>query len=575
MTDERAPASRSAATTSPPGEPRSLRVAYFSMEVGVDSRLPTYAGGLGILAGDTLKALADLGVPAIGVTLLHRAGYFDQKLDARGNQEERAVVWDPGAVLRPLPARVTVAIEGRPVAVGAWRYDIVGLGGAVVPLLLLDTGLPENGLEDRALTSFLYGGDDRYRLAQEVILGIGGVRMLRALGHDRISRFHMNEGHSALLAVELLLEGGGPAPNFPAVRDRCVFTTHTPVAAGHDQFDWGLVGRVLGETGPLEIVRTLVPGDRLNMTHLALKLASYVNGVAKRHRLVSQQMFPGYAIQAITNGVHSRTWTGTSFAQLYDRHIPGWAADPFSLRHAIALPPEEVWAAHEEEKRVLLAEVTRRSGAALDPRALTLGFARRATPYKRAELLFSDPEKLARIAGECGGLQVVLAGKAHPRDGGGREMILRVFEHARRLAGRVPVVYLENHDMELAKRLVAGVDIWLNTPLPPLEASGTSGMKAALNGVPSLSVLDGWWVEGCIEGVTGWAIEPDGGAAPGSGDGAAEAAGLYRKLREVVVPLYRDRRDEWIRLMRQCIALNGSYFNAHRMAQQYLALAYG
>ncbi len=565
------------------GNAPSLRVAYFSMEVGVDPRLPTYAGGLGILAGDTLKALADLGVPAVGVTLLHRAGYFEQKLDERGNQAERPVAWDPQAILQPLPERVTVSIEGRPVVLGAWRHDVVGLAGTRVPLILLDAGLPENSPEDRALTSFLYGGDDRYRLAQEALLGIGGVRMLRALGHDRIGRFHMNEGHSALLALELLLEGGAGAPNFPAVRDRCVFTTHTPVAAGHDQFDWGLAARVLGDGAPIEIARMLVPGERLNMTHLALKLASYVNGVAKRHRLVSQQMFPDYAIQAITNGVHSRTWTGPSFARLYDRHIPGWAADPFSLRHAIALPPDEVWSAHTEEKRALVAEVARRSGVALDPGALTLGFARRATPYKRADLLFRDPEALARIAAGTGGLQVVFAGKAHPRDGGGREIIRRIHEHARRLAGRVPVVYLEGHDMDLGRLLTAGVDVWVNTPLPPLEASGTSGMKAAHNGVPSLSVLDGWWVEGCIEGVTGWAIEPEGpegsgGAGAGTpvtDGGAAEAAGLYRKLREVVAPTFRDRRGEWIRLMRQCIALNASYFNAHRMAQQYLALAYG
>ena len=512
---------------------QSLRlIAYFSMEVGVDERMPTYAGGLGVLAGDTLKAFADLEVPVIGVTLIHRRGYFRQSLDEQGRQREVPVAWDPAALLRLLPARVQIRLEGRPVVVQAWQFDVAGASGFSVPLLFLDTDLPDNTAGDRDLTSSLYGGDERTRLAQEAILGIGGLRMLRALGHDSLTRFHMNEGHSALLAVELLREGKTPELDFAAVRDRCVFTTHTPVSSGHDQFEHGLVKNLLGDVLPPTVFQMLGGRDRLNMTLLALNLSQYVNGVAKKHSVVSQEMFPGYPIHSITNGVHSRTWTSPHFASLFDRHIPGWAADPFSLRHAMAIPDEEIWEAHVAAKKDLLEEVNRQTGGGFDAGALTLGFARRATAYKRADLVFADPARLIDIVERTGPLQIVFAGKAHPRDEAGKELIRSVFRHARELRGRVKIAWLEDYDIRIARLLTAGADLWLNTPLAPLEASGTSGMKAAHNGVPSLSVLDGWWIEGCIEGVTGWAI--GGTASPTE----ADAESLYRKLKEVVAPMF-------------------------------------
>ena len=542
--------------------PSGRTIAYFSMELFIHEQVPAYSGGLGVLAGDMIRTFADLEVPAVAVSLVYRKGYFDQRLNAQGDQQELEATWDPSRLLKELSTRVQVQIEGRQVLLKSWQFDVPGEGGFSVPVILLDSGLPENAPADRDLTSVLYGGDERYRLSQEIILGIGGLRMLRALGYTSLSRYHMNEGHSSLLAVELLRESRGPELDFAGVRDRCVFTTHTPVAAGHDQFDYELVRSVLGEALPLKTLQMLAGQQRLNMTLLALNLSRYVNGVAKKHSVVSQEMFPGYPIHSITNGVHSRTWTSAPFARLYDRTIPGWGSDPFSLRHAMAIPDEDLWNAHQAAKAELLAEVNRRTAAGFKLETPTLGFARRATAYKRADLLFSDPGRLRQIAREAGGLQIVFGGKAHPRDGVGKDLIRSVFRNANELRDDIRIVYLENYDVRLAKLCTSGSDLWLNTPLPPMEASGTSGMKAAHNGVPSFSVLDGWWLEGCIDGVTGWSI----------GDDAA--SDLYRKLQGTILPLFLHHRDRWMDITRHSIALNASHFNAHRMVQQYAAMAY-
>ncbi|SPP66340.1 alpha-glucan family phosphorylase [Nitrospira lenta] len=556
----------------------SRRIVYFSMEVATDEGMPTYSGGLGVLAGDTLRSCADLKIPIVAVSLLYRRGYFEQHLDEWGNQHEQPVQWDPSKLARLLPATVRVSIEGRPVVVQAWQYDITGLTGYVIPLLLLDTNVEENAAGDRDLTSDLYGGDERYRLAQEVVLGIGGVRMLRALGYTHIERFHMNEGHAAVLALELLGErkqGEQAAWDFDGVRRACIFTTHTPVPAGHDQFSYELVKQMLGDTTPLEVLQMLGGRDRLNMTLLALNMSTYVNGVAKRHGEVSQDMFPGYAIDSITNGVHSATWTAPSFQQLYDRHIPGWRTDPFALRHAISIPTQEIWAAHVDAKRRLLGEVRKRTPVPFRDDALTIGFARRATQYKRAELVFSEPSQLIDMARTVGPIQFMFAGKAHPKDESGKEIIRRIIRIAEQLKLEIPIVYLVDYDLDLAKLLTSGVDLWLNTPLRPLEASGTSGMKAAHNGVPSLSVLDGWWVEGYVEGVTGWSIGRGASDAPSrEGSGAQDARELYDKLRGVIAPLFYQDRARWSEIMRSTIAFNASFFNTHRMVQQYTANAY-
>ncbi len=555
--------------------PATRRVAYFTMEVALDPAMPTYSGGLGILAGDTLRSFADLKIPAVGVSLLYWNGYFEQKLDEWGNQHEQPASWEPRGRLHLLPATVAVTIEARTVIVQAWQYDLVGITGGRVPVLLLDANHPDNAQQDRELSLWLYGGDDRYRLAQEIILGIGGVQMLQALGYTAVERFHMNEGHAAFLTLQLLREStptGSTEWNFPAVRRRCVFTTHTPVPAGHDQFAYDHVRQVMGDLLPLEVLQMLGGHDRLNMTLLGFNMSTYINGVAKRHGEVSQEMFPGHTIDSITNGIHSATWTCESFQDLYDRSIPGWRTDPFSLRYTISVPNQEIWDAHSNAKAKLLEEVRQRTQQRLSLDVFTIGFARRATLYKRADLIVSDPRALIDVVKKAGSLQIIFAGKAHPKDEPGKDMIRRIVQVAKQLDRDVTILYLDNYDVTLARLMTAGVDLWLNTPQRLLEASGTSGMKAAHNGVPSLSVLDGWWLEGHIEGVTGWAI---GSRTMSQGtDQQEEARELYQKLRWTILPMYYQSRDRWIDVMRHTIAFNASFFNTHRMVQQYAANAY-
>ena len=552
-------------------------VAYFSMEIALDTAIPTYSGGLGVLAGDTLRSAADLALPLVGITLLHRKGYFEQHLDAAGNQSESAVQWNPDQVLEPVDVTASVQIEGRTVRLCAWKYAVRGVTGHEIPVYLLDTQLPENDERDRRLTDSLYGGDSRYRLCQEIVLGMGGASLLRALDvHEGL--YHLNEGHSALLTLCLLewqLDGREPfeldESDIEEVRRRTVFTTHTPVPAGHDRFPLELVRQVLGEqhVALLEAARCVDAGE-LNMTHVALRLARFVNGVAMKHREVSQGMFPNFPVDAITNGVHAMTWTSPAFQRLFDRRIPEWRTDNLYLRYAVGVPLAEIRAAHAEAKKAMIAMIAERTGAVLDPKAFTIGFARRATPYKRADLVFADPTRLAEIASSVGPIQIVFGGKAHPNDAGGKNLIRRIYAASASLAGSVNVVYVENYEMDVAARIVAGVDLWLNNPMKPLEASGTSGMKAALNGVPSLSVLDGWWIEGHVEGVTGWSI---GGLDP-EGDQSKDAMEIYLKLERVILPLYYGLPFAYAEVMRSAIALNGSFFNTQRMVEQYVRNAY-
>jgi len=550
-------------------------VAYFSMEIAIDPAMPTYSGGLGVLAGDTLRSAADLGVPLVAFTLIHRKGYFQQHLDVNGVQREDVQPWDPAEFCAEEPVRVSVSVEGRTVSLRAWRYDLEGRSGHVVPIYLLDTDLDGNSGWDRGLTDHLYGGDSNYRLEQEIVLGMGGVRMARALGLD-VNVFHMNEGHAALLTLALLERqlAGGPfgaatENDIEQVRKLCVFTTHTPVPAGHDRFSTEQAVRILGgdRTARLEKLGCFQEG-MLNMTLLALRFSRYANAVAMKHAKVSREMFPQYQIDSITNGVHAPTWVSEPVQQMLDAHIPAWRRDNLYLRNAIDLPLNEMISAHARAKENLLAEVASRTGMVLNPKVLTLGFARRAATYKRASLLLTDSARLLRIASAAGGLQIVYAGKAHPQDEPGKALIQSVVAQAGKLSNDVlRVVYLEDYNWSLGAMLTSGVDVWVNTPRRPYEASGTSGMKAALNGVPSLSILDGWWIEGWMEGLTGWAIE-DGA------DDAAEANSLYSKLESAVVPLYLDAPEKWARLMSTTLAHNGSYFNTNRMVKQYNRNAY-
>jgi starch phosphorylase len=558
-------------------------IAYFSMEIGIKSDIPTYSGGLGILAGDTIKSAADLKLPVIAVTLISRKGYFNQEIDQSGWQQEKPVIWDPAKYMRLLPVKVKVPIEGREVTVQAWVYTVLSPTGGKIPIFFLDTDVPENTPEDRGITDYLYGGDHTYRIKQEVVLGMGGVRLLHAL-EFHIKKYHMNEGHASFLALELLLRFKRDIESvwdersvwdLARVRDLCVFTTHTPVEAGHDKFPYPLVKQVLGDILPIDVLKDIAGKDSLNMTMLALNLSKYINGVAKKHGEVSQNMFPGYTIHAITNGVHTFTWTCEDMAKLFDKYIPGWANEPELFVRSGNIPDLELWEAHREAKRKLLDHVNRTTGAEMDLNVLTLGFARRTTAYKRPHLLFHDIDRLLKIA-EKGKLQIIYAGKAHPHDDNGKKLIQGIYEYGDRLKGKIQVVFLPGYNMDTALKLVSGVDIWLNTPLRPLEASGTSGMKAAHNGVLNFSVLDGWWIEGHIEGFTGWAIggPPTEFSKPGEAD-ADDAADLYTKLENIIIPkYYRTDKDAWVRMMNNAISKNAYYFNSHRMMRRYVTEAY-
>jgi glycogen phosphorylase len=540
----------------------------------------------------------------VAVSLLYRKGYFTQVLSDDGTQSEEPVEWKVEDFLTEEPARVSVPLENRRVELRAWRYDVKGVHGFDLPVYFLDADVPSNEERDRNLTGSLYGGDPYYRLCQEVLLGIGGVRMLRALGYTDLGRYHMNEGHAALLTLELLDEEAQKAgrksiqgEDIEKVRSKCVFTTHTPVPAGHDRFPMEFLTRAfpeqngfldLQDASSAELLRRVLQaetnfpdlqeaarrGASVNMTQLALSLSTYVNGVAKLHGEVSRRMFPGAHIEAITNGVHAATWTSPSMQNVFDRYIPSWREDNFSLRGALGLPPEEVWSAHLLAKHELFLEVQTKTGLRLDPEAFTIGFARRSTGYKRADLILSDLDRMREIAKIAGKFQIVFAGKAHPKDGGGKELIRKVFRAKKALKKAVQVVFLDNYNMEVGLKITAGADLWLNTPQFPLEASGTSGMKAAMNGVPSLSILDGWWVEGCIEGVTGWAIGPLRQSGDERLDNAADAEFLYDKLEHVILPMFYNERHKFLSVMQHSIAINGSFFNTQRMVQQYITDAY-
>ena len=552
-------------------DPAFRPVAYFSMEVGLKESIPTYSGGLGVLAGDILKSAADLGVPMAGVTLLYRKGYFVQEFNNNDWQQEKPVIWDPSKELTLLPNRITITMEGREIQVGVWVYECIGATGYPLPIYFLDTDLEGNHPSDRELCWFLYGGDPRYRLRQEFILGVGGLRMLRDLGYMNIDTFHLNEGHAGFLTLELMRELGYYDPD--KIREQVVFTTHTPVPAGHDYFEFKMIDEVFPDDARATIHRMLPNRPGVSMTELGLLYSRYINGVAKKHAEVSNKMFNMETVDWVTNGIHPTTWISSGMKKIYDKHIPGWELDPGRLVQALTIPKEEIWTAHQASKLRLFARILETNGVQLDPDVLTIGFARRAATYKRADLLLTDVDRLKRIAGNKK-VQFVFAGKSHPHDNGGKQLLQRIRQAARDLEKDVPIVFIDNYNMEIASLLTQGVDLWLNTPVRPREASGTSGMKCAMNGIMNFSVLDGWWIEGWIEDVTGWSIGPDPDLPAPKDENAVDSSDLYKKLEEKVIPTYYNHHDKWVDMMRHTIALDASFFNTHRVVKEYAAKAY-
>jgi len=551
--------------------PTAQGIFYFTMEAALESDIPTYSGGLGVLAGDTLRSAADLGLPMVGITILWRNGYFKQTIDKEGWQHEENAVWDYKNRLNKLDHYIRVKIEGRSLQIDVWEYQIVGKSGHVVPVYLLDTNNPENSEKDRNINQYLYGGDEYMRLCQEIVLGIGGVRILRDIGYSNGDIYHLNEGHASLLALELIRERG--YNSYDKIKKNCVFTTHTPVSAGHDEFSYDMLKRVLHPIYLEHLEGIIGQGNALNLTHLSHKMSRYVNGVSQMHGKVARKMLDDPDIGAITNGIHLPTWVHPALKAVYDEEIRGWDIDPSIFVHAVKINQEAIWNAHQIAKKDLLDYIEKVQNVTLSPDKLTIGFARRAATYKRADLLFSDIEKLLEIGADK--LQFVYAGKAHPKDDPGKELIHRVIESGKKVGAKIPVIYLEGYDMNIGAMLTSGCDVWLNTPRRPREASGTSGMKAALNGVLNFSILDGWWIEGYVEDQTGWAIGPPADMADMEMyDDSKDAVDLYEKLENQIIPTYYDNRDNWIKMMRTTVALNAPYFNTHRMLREYSAYAY-
>jgi glycogen phosphorylase len=545
----------------------SINTAYFSMEIGIDGSIPNYAGGLGILAGDTLKAALDLKYNMVGVTLLYKNGYFKQQIDNNGIQTEGVDAWDYQNILSKLPAKTIINIQNEKVEIQIWQYTLANENHQV-PIYFLDTDLPSNSQLIRSLCSNLYPTQNQ--LLQEAVLGIGGVQALFDQGYSLFDNYHLNETHASLVVLALAEKLNSTLK----AKQHICFTTHTPLIGGHEKWSKSQLETLL-ESKYLEYIpdKLWEKDHTLNMAKLCLEFSKYANGVALKHQEVSQQMYPEYTIKSVTNGIHSNTWTSPHLVTIFDSQIPEWKTWAFSLRQSIKIESKQILIAHKNAKADLLEEIKKYKNVfktEFDPNVFTIGFARRAAGYKRHNFIFTDIKRLEKIAKKHGGLQFVFAGKAYPTDTEGKKLIQQIHEINKRTSVNIKLIFIPNYNMRIGKLITNGVDLWLNNPIPPLEASGTSGMKASQNGVPNFSILDGWWIEGCIEGVTGWAI---GELCEGDRCVPDELESMYTKLDEVILPLFKNKQ-EWAKIMKQSIAINGSYFNTHRMLMEYITEAY-
>jgi starch phosphorylase len=606
------------------GKKRDQIIAYFSAEFGLHEALPIYSGGLGILAGDHCKSASDLGLPFIGVGFLYPQGYFTQRIDEDGMQQAEYEKIDfaevpatPALDKEGQPVLVNVDLPGRTVYAKVWRIQV-----GRVPIYLMDTDVPRNAPPDRELSARLYGGDREMRISQEVVLGIGGVRAVRALGYEP-AVWHMNEGHSAFLGLERLrefIQGQGLTIDeaIEAVRAGTLFTTHTPVPAGNDSFDFNLVEKFFWQYYTqlgierdrfMSFARQELPwGPQYSMTVLALKLSAYANGVSKLHGTVSRGMWnflwPGLPtsevpIGHITNGIHTKTWVQKELRDLYQRYFaPEWGSEfDIAERWTVdRIPDGELWQAHLERKARVIEFARKRLqrqairhgegpalvaslGNALNPNALTLGFARRFATYKRAMLIFSDTNRLLRLLNDPDRpVQIIFAGKAHPADEPGKALIQRIHQLSRSPEFFGKVIFLEDYDMNMARQLVSGVDVWLNNPRRPLEASGTSGEKAAANGVPNFSALDGWWEEG-YAGDNGWAIGESRVYKDEETQDEADVLSLYSVLEDEIIPLFYERDEAgvphgWVEVMKKAIFTDAPVYSMDRQVKDYVTRYY-
>jgi starch phosphorylase len=551
----------------------NTKVAYISMEIAIDSNIPTYSGGLGVLSGDTVRSAADLELPMVGICLCYSSGYFYQFYNEFGEQKEKEIAWNFYYEFDKVEKPITIKIENKDVHISAWLYRVIGQSGHVLPIYLLTTDVEGNEVWMKKMTGSLYDSTSRWnRIVQEIILGIGGVKLLKSLGYNNIETYHLNEGHGSFSTLELYNELG----SVDKVKEKVAFTTHTPVPAGHDRFKQDLIDKVFGNTMPKEIRKLADDNGEFNMTFLGMALSRYRNAVARKHGDISRKMFPQYDIDYITNGIHLPFWVSKPFRKMFGRKWPNWRANPSVLENAIEIDDLDLYDSHIKNKFNLINYQKGHSWNLLDEELITIGFARRFATYKRAILIFHDIVRLGKICKNS--VQFIFAGKAHPDDQMGKDYIKKIHESGEFLYENygVKVVMMENYNMDLSHMLVSGVDIWLNTPNRYREASGTSGMKAALNGVLNLSVQDGWWLEGYKRNpLAGWAIGPDDSNPddPGvSNDWEIDSNVIYEILENKIIPTYMDH-DEWIFRQKNAIAL-AAYFNTHRMCLDYAERAY-
>ncbi len=563
--------------------PKDIRVAYFSMEIMLESDIPSYAGGLGILAGDTLRSCADLGVPAIGVSLVYSGYTFSQHIKEDGSQTFLETDWQRMDQLTRLPQKTTIEIDGTQIHIACWRYDIVGLSGFTVPVFMLDTNIPDNPQWVKNLTKNLYTPNPDIRLSQEMILGIGGIRILEELGYKNIDTYHLNEGHTSLVPLGLMYEYHLSEKE---AKNKCIFVTHTPVAEGHDKFTYDLAEK-LAHTYLPENIKSLATSEKFSLTHLGLNLSRQNLAVSQKHRQVCQSLFPDHEFISITNAVHHRSWIWHIMQDLLDHYLPGWLDNPAKLSQIPTVVPDDALAAaHQGAKHDLIDYVNHhlaqdalaKGGNTLQddfltPDLLTISLARRPVAYKRPLLLYSQLDRLAKIG--TNKIQIIQCGKSHPSDAMSQEFVREIIRISTQLKKTVRVVYLENYSPKIARLLVSGSDIWLNTPRRPMEACGTSGMKAAMNGVLNFSTLDGWWLEGqdiCPE--AGFSIGPKQESFTQldssliAATDKEDADDMYTKLESEIIPLFFDHHSDWVKHMKSAMTL-GAHFNTHRLVMEY------
>ncbi|MCA9380688.1 alpha-glucan family phosphorylase [Candidatus Dojkabacteria bacterium] len=533
------------------------------MEIGLKNEIKEYAGGLGILAGDTLKTAADMGVDIVGVSILYKNGYFKQQLAEDGEQIEAADSWDYENLLQNTGVKVSVPINNDTLHIEIWKYEITGITGKINPVYFLNTDIEENSQENRYISFNLYTPYNNTRIRQEIALGIGGVMALKAMGHPTFDVYHLNESHAAF-AIAALRDMLGSKED---AKKHVCFTTHTPAEHGHIIHSRSEIESILSPEYSSLLVEDY-ENDSLHLTKFSLLNSKFHNAVSEKHSEVSSKMFD-MPIPGITNGIHVSSWASKHFQKLFDEKISTWRNYPEDLQKAEGILGDLVINAHDESKNELINYVESNNLGHLKLDIFTIGFARRVDGYKRSGFLFYELDRLKAIAEKFGGLQVIFSGKAYFDYADGEDHIAYVIKLSKEDLGKLKIIYLPNYDMNISAMMVSGTDIWLNNPIKPLEASGTSGMKAALNGVPNLSTLDGWWVEGIREGITGWAIgnEED-------NNEEAELNDMYSKLEEIIIPTYQNNKREWARLMKSAIAYNASHFNTHRMLSEYINKGY-